>query len=91
MGYVSMAELDVVNLAYYLASQKTEQLRNTIYPLINSEPRTPIPGFAGYESQVEVTFPQLPDPNIKKVVVTVFYALKGMHNNVVLKTQIVNF
>lgn len=91
MGYVSMAELDVVNLAYYLASQKTEQIRNTAYALIDSEPRTPIPGFPDYLSHVEVTFPQLPDTNIKKVVVTVFYALKGMRNNVVLKTQIANF
>lgn len=90
LGYTAVAEVEHTNLAYYLAGQKMEELRNLPYSSIGDESRTPISGFDDFESEVEVTFPQDPNVNIKKVVVTIHFAVEAAPKGVFLKTLVVN-
>lgn len=95
LGFASITDLDTLNLAYYLAQNKLEQLRSVAYLTIVNESPTAIPGFPEYQSQVAVSFPQIfngvPNANLKKVIVTVTFPGKGGGTrNVWLKTLIVN-
>ncbi|MBI4549445.1 MAG: hypothetical protein HY714_00765 [Candidatus Omnitrophica bacterium] len=90
LGHLAIADLDTVNLAHYLAGNKMEQTRSLSYGSIISEGRTAVSGFPEYESQVDVSFPQTPNTNLKKVIVTIFYNKGGSSNSVWLKTYIVN-
>ena len=90
IGFFSIQDIEVTNLAYYLGGRKMEQLRDTAYDSIVSEGRTPIPGFSGYESQVDTSFPQSPNQNIKKVTVTVHYSVKDGPKSLFITTLIVN-
>lgn len=90
LGHIAIADLDTVNLAHYLAGNKLEEIRSLSYASIVSEARTAVTGFPGYESQVDVSFPQTPNTNLKKVIVTIFYDKGGSVNNVWFKTYIVN-
>lgn len=88
LGYLSIGGLEGTNLALFLAGDKLEELRNTPYDSIVNTNRTPIPGHPGYESQVEVGFPQAPNQDIKKVMVVIYYPAKDGTKQLVLKTLI---
>lgn len=91
MGFLSVSDMETVNQAYYLAGNKLEALRNLPFNLIVSEPRTPIPNFTDFETEVQVTFPQNPNTELKKVIVNLFFPKKGGGTrNVWLKTLVVN-
>ncbi len=89
LGFISIGDLENTNLALYLASKKVEEIRDQTYSNISNQSLTDIPGFTGYKSKVDVTFPQS-NKEIKEVVVTIDYGGKDGRKNAQLKTLIVN-
>lgn len=91
MGFASIKDLETVNLAYYLAENKMENLINKPYDEIVAEDKTAIPDFTDYETEVLVSYPQSPNTKLKKVVVNLtFPKLGGGTRNVWLKTLVVD-
>lgn len=91
MGFVTVADMETVNLAYYLAANKMEILRNKPFDQIVAEGRTAVTDFTDFETEVNVSFPKDPNTKLKKVTVNLYFPKKGGGTrNVWVKTLVVD-
>ena len=88
-GLLVSDEVRGTNTAVILAQQKMEDINNTSFFSISSEPRTIISSYPAYSRQVNVSTPQT---NLKDIQVIVYWATgEGTGTSVSIETLISNF
>ncbi len=75
--------------AIFLAQERMEQLRNETYANIINEARSAL-GFASFDREVVVMYPQSPDTDIKQVTVNVYWPVKSGEGKIELVSYFVN-
>lgn len=75
--------------AVFLAQERMEQLRNETYANIINEARSAT-GFAFFDREVVISYPESPDTDIKQVTVTVYWTVKSGEGKIELVSYFVN-
>ena len=86
-GIFAVSDVENVRSALNLAQAKMEEVKSTAYPSVVSQSKAVVPGFASFQQQVAVTTVQT---DLKQVVVTVYWTVKGSETNSALTTLAAN-
>jgi prepilin-type N-terminal cleavage/methylation domain-containing protein len=91
-GLLVSDEVRGTNTAVILAQQKMEEIKNTTFASITSEPRTVISSYPAYSRQVNVSMLDTPQNKLLDIQVIVYWATgEGAGTNVSIETLISNF
>lgn len=86
-GVFAVSDMENVKCALNLAQAKMEEMKSTTFANIASQAKAAVPGFAAFNQQMAVTSVQT---DLKQVVVTVYWTVKGSETNIALTTLAAN-
>jgi len=84
-GLFSSIDAENTTIAMNLAQKKMEEIKNLAYADIVDEAKADVSGFSGFQDEITVTEPET---DLKQVVVTAYWTLKGDEISVPLETYI---
>lgn len=86
-GIFAVSDAENEKSALNLAQAKMEEVKGTTYASIVNQSKAVVPGFTSFQQQVAVTAVQT---DLKQVVVTVYWTVKGSETNIALTTLAAN-
>ena len=86
-GIFAVADVENVRSALNFAQAKMEEVKGSTYVNILNQTKAAVPGFSAFQQQVAVTTVQT---DLKQVVVTVYWTVKGSETNIALTTLAAN-
>lgn len=86
-GIFAVSDVENVKSALNLAQAKMEEVKGSTYANILNQAKAAVPGFAAFQQQVAVTILQT---DLKQVIVTVYWTVKGSETSIALTTLAAN-